>query len=105
MHFLINQLHESVKILEESKDVDIHRKRNPIRAPAVGENAQPRLKARLKILPMWRIWKEGSMKKKISDEVRMVLTQDRPYISDRGARKRGCCQTGQQRLRPEDEIK
>jgi hypothetical protein len=47
------------------------RNRKPIKEPTVGENAHPRLNARRKRLLMW-------------------YTHKRPYISDIGARTRGC---------------
>lgn len=83
--------------------IHIHKKRNPIREPAVGAKAQPKEKANVRRLPIWRTWK-ANMKKGIGNNIRTALTQVRPYISDRGPKKRGYCQGCQQKVEDKGEY-
>ena len=78
---------QMLEFYKEPADIHIHRKRNPMRAPDVGANAQPRLKATVNRLLIWRTWKVYENTEQL--KVGIVLTQVRPYISDRGARIRG----------------
>lgn len=55
----------------------------------VGANAQPRLNAILNMLPICRICKGEYQSQFRQSYAFYELTQVRPYISDKGARKRG----------------